>query len=119
MTDCLFCKIAAHEAPATFRFEDDEVMAFDDIYPKAPIHILIVPKQHEPESMNVVQKEHSELLIKLFDVARNLAAENGCDTAGYKLLFNVGEGGGQSVPHLHLHLIGKRNKSDTINLTTA
>jgi len=103
MNDCIFCQIAAKKVPSKIQYEDDEIIAFDDIAPKAPVHILIVPKRHI-ESVNELKKEDIELIGKVILVAKKLAQEKGLK--GYKLVFNVGREGGQLVDHLHLHLLG-------------
>lgn len=102
---CLFCKIVAGEIPSKKAYEDESVYAFHDIAPQAPVHILVIPKAHI-ESAQQLTREDDALLGRLFEVARKLAAENGLDRTGYRLIMNVGADAGQSVPHLHLHLIG-------------
>lgn len=102
---CLFCKIAAGEIPSKKAYEDESVYAFYDIAPQAPVHILVIPKTHI-ESAQALTRENDALLGHMFEVARQLAAENGLDKTGYRLITNVGADAGQSVPHLHLHLIG-------------
>ena len=100
--DCIFCKIIKKEAPAEIIFENDQVVAFNDINPKAPIHILIVPKKHIV-SVNHIEKEDKTLLGELFLAAKKIAKEKKLE--GYKLLINVGRKGGQIIDHLHLHLL--------------
>ncbi len=102
---CLFCKIAAGEIPSKKAYEDETVYAFHDIAPQAPVHILVIPKKHI-ESAQALTREDDALLAHLFEVARIIATENGLDKTGYRLITNVGADAGQSVPHLHLHLIG-------------
>ena len=102
---CLFCKIAAGEIPSKKAYEDERVYAFYDIAPQAPVHILVIPKAHI-ESAQKLTREDDALLGHLFEVARQLAQENGLEKTGYRLITNVGADAGQSVPHLHLHLIG-------------
>ena len=102
---CLFCKIAAGEIPSKKAYEDETVYAFHDIAPQAPVHILVIPKTHI-ESAQALTREDDALLAHLFEVARIIATENGLDKTGYRLITNVGADAGQSVPHLHLHLIG-------------
>lgn len=104
MNDCIFCKIAAKNLPSKIQYEDDDIIAFDDIHPKAPVHILIVPKRHL-KSVNELREEDTELIGKAILVAQKLALDMGIAEAGYKLVFNVGRGGGQLVDHLHLHLL--------------
>jgi histidine triad (HIT) family protein len=102
---CLFCKIAAGEIPSKKAYEDESVYAFYDIAPQAPVHILVIPKAHI-ESAQQLTREDDALLGHMFEVARKIATENGLDKTGYRLITNVGADAGQSVPHLHLHLIG-------------
>ena len=102
MVDCIFCKIAKKEAPTDPVFEGEKIIAFHDIHPSAPIHILIVPKKHIA-SIKELEEEDRELLGEMFLTAKKIAAEKGL--AGYKLIINVGREGGQIVDHLHLHLM--------------
>ncbi len=101
--ECIFCKIARREAGAEIVYEDDALAAFTDIHPKAPTHILVVPKVHI-ESIARLEADHSDVIAKLIYAAKHIAAEKGLK--GYKLVFNVGREGGQMVDHLHLHLLG-------------
>jgi histidine triad (HIT) family protein len=101
--DCIFCKIARHEVSATVVSEDDAILAFDDIHPKAPVHILMIPKEHI-ESIAHLTGDHSDMITQLIYTAKRIAGEKGL--RGYKLVFNVGRKGGQVVDHLHLHLLG-------------
>ncbi len=103
MADCIFCKIIKKEIPKQMIFEDSDFAAFEDIKPKAPLHILIVPKVHLSSVKDLTEKE-TELAGKLVILAKNIAAEK--NLAGYKLIFNVGREGGQMIDHLHLHLVG-------------
>ncbi|HJN62233.1 MAG TPA: histidine triad nucleotide-binding protein [Candidatus Parcubacteria bacterium] len=105
MDDCLFCQITNKKEPANILYEDDEIIAFKDIYPKAPIHVLVVPKKHIL-SVDHLKEEDKGLIGELFLVAKKLAKDQKISESGYKLLFNVGEGGGQVIGHLHLHLLG-------------
>ena len=106
MTDsCIFCKIIAREAKAEIVYRDDQVTAFRDIHPVAPTHILIVPNRHI-ESVGALDVEDEQLMGHLFTVARKLAEEEGISTGGYRLITNTGANGGQTVFHLHVHLIG-------------
>lgn len=102
---CIFCKIANKEIPANIVYEDDKFIAFKDINPKAPIHFLIVPKKHIL-SVDHLEIQDKELMGKLFLVAQKIARKQGVAKSGYKLVFNVGKGGGQLINHLHLHLLG-------------
>ena len=101
--DCVFCQIVAGVVPAEIVYQDDEITAFWDQHPAAPIHILIVPNRHI-SSVNELEVEDAALLGRLMIKAREIATEQGVRDKGYRLLVNVGEGGGQSVFHLHLHL---------------
>lgn len=104
MSDCLFCKIAAKEIPSVFVHENSDLVAFNDLYPKAKIHVLIVPKKHIPTIMDLKEDEQDEILVgKLFLAARDIAKEKGLP--GYRLSFNVGKAGGQEIFHIHLHLM--------------
>ncbi len=103
--ECLFCKIVNKELPSEIVYEDKEILVFKDINPKAPVHLLIVPKKHIP-SVNELKKEDKDLIGSLFLVAKNMAEKIGIKKTGYRLCFNVGKGAGQVVDHLHLHLLG-------------
>jgi histidine triad (HIT) family protein len=105
--DCLFCKIIAREIPSDVVYEDELVLAFADIDPVAPVHQLIIPKDHIASAAQLSQAD-AELLGRLFGVAAELARTAGLPAAGYRLVTNVGADGGQSVDHLHFHLIGGR-----------
>lgn len=103
MSDCIFCKISQNEIPSQTLYEDAEVKVFKDIYPQAPVHLLVVPKTHI-HSIAELEKNHSDVLVRLIYTAKKVAEEQGLK--GYKLVFNVGREGGQTVDHLHLHLLG-------------
>lgn len=106
MTDtCVFCKIVSNEAKATIVYRDEQVTAIRDIHPVAPTHILIVPNKHI-ESVNTLEAEDEQLIGHLFTTAGKLAKEEGIEKGGYRLIANTGIDGGQTVFHLHLHLIG-------------
>lgn len=109
MTDetCLFCKIIAGEIPSDTVFEDDTIVAFNDINPVAPVHQLLVPRRHVQSAAELGEGDAS-MLGRLFGTAAELARDAGLPEKGYRLVTNVGPDGGQSVPHLHLHLIGGR-----------
>ena len=108
MNDCIFCKIVEGTIPSKKAYEDDTVLAFYDINPAAPTHVLIIPKKHI-KSAQTVAPEDGALLCHMFEVAQKLATELGVAEEGYRLVTNVGEAAGQSVPHLHLHLLGGRS----------
>lgn len=105
--DCLFCRIAEGEIPADVIHEDDQVVAFRDINPQAPTHVLVIPREHVA-SVDDLEEDHAELVGRLFLVAREIARDEGVDDGGYRLVVNTGAGAGQSVFHIHLHLLGGR-----------
>ena len=104
MNDCLFCKIIAGEIPSTMVYEDEKILAFKDINPQAPVHILIIPKEHY-ESVDALDEASAPVVGDIMLVAKRLAAEFHLES-GYRLITNIGENGCQSVKHLHFHLIG-------------
>lgn len=108
MQDCIFCKIIAGEIPCSKKYEDDQVLAFSDISPQAPVHILIIPKQHLDSVLNIGQAAPG-LMDHLLTAANKLAAETGIDQTGFRLVINTGNDGGQSVGHLHMHIMGGRS----------
>jgi histidine triad (HIT) family protein len=108
MDDCIFCKIVRHEIPAQIVYEDDDVVAFKDLNPVAPVHILVIPKKHISE-LKAISDEDRELMGKLMVVIGKLARENSTDDEGFRLVVNQGEQAGQSVFHLHFHLMGGRS----------
>ena len=105
--NCLFCKIVAGDVPSTKVHEDDEIVAFRDIAPRAPTHILVIPREHIASAAELTEG-HGPLLGKLFGTIAELARREGIADAGYRLVANVGRWGGQSVDHLHVHLLGGR-----------
>lgn len=105
--DCLFCKIANGEIPSTKIYETDEVYAFADIDPKAPFHAIIIPKKHI-KSADEITGENSYLIAKVFEVAALIAKQENL-TNGYRIVNNCGEDGGQTVGHIHFHLLARRN----------
>ena len=106
--DCLFCKMASGEIKPDILYEDDEILAFSDINPQAPVHILIIPKVEIPKVSDIKGKEHAKLLGELFDAANKIAKEMNIDEDGFRLVFNNGSNAGQEVYHLHMHLLGGR-----------
>ncbi len=104
--DCIFCKIATRELPSTPVHEDQEFMAFPDLHPKAPVHILLIPKQHVLRSIADMTANQQAMLGRLLDVAHQIAEQQGIADDGYRLVFNVRHHGGQEVDHLHLHILG-------------
>ena len=99
---CIFCKIASGELPSNTIAENDKFMAFHDLYPKAPIHILIIPKEH----VECFQAASADLIASMTPFIQEVAAKVGLDKTGYRLITNNGEDGGQEIMHLHFHLIG-------------
>lgn len=110
MSDCLFCQIIDKTLESQIIYEDDQVIAFNDRYPKAPIHQLIVPKKHIA-TINNVTTQDTELLGHMIQVAKQQAHELKIAELGYRLIFNVNAGGGQVIFHIHLHLLGGRDLS--------
>jgi histidine triad (HIT) family protein len=106
MTDnCIFCKIVSNEVKATIVYQDDQVTAFRDLHPVAPTHILIVPNRHI-DSVRRIEPGDEQMVGHIFSVARKLAEQEGISAGGYRLITNTGPHGGQTVFHLHVHLIG-------------
>ena len=105
---CLFCRIVAGEIPSTSVHDDDLVLVIKDIAPRAPTHLLVLPKRHIPSALDLTEAD-GPLLGRMFGVAADLARSQGIADAGYRLVTNVGRWGGQSVDHLHLHLMGGRS----------
>ena len=108
MSECLFCKITAGEIPVKIVFEDDKVVAFEDIKPQAPTHILIIPRKHIPTILDLTD-EDQELMGYLYIVANKIAVERSLTEDGFRLVVNCKRAAGQEVFHLHLHLLGGRN----------
>jgi histidine triad (HIT) family protein len=104
-SDCIFCKIVKKEIPTDYLFEDDLIVAFRDIHPIAPAHILIIPKKHIASVADISEKDE-KLMGRMILAAKKIAEDLKISHGGYKLLFRVGEHGGQEVEHIHLHLIG-------------
>ena len=111
--DCIFCQIVAGKLPSGIVYQDEEVTAFRDINPQAPIHLLIIPKRHIPFLTHLSEAE-ARLMGHIVSVANQLAKREGISESGYRLVINCGEQGGQLVPHLHMHLLGGRRLSDTL-----
>ncbi len=106
MNDCIFCKIASGEIPSTKVYEDDTVLGFKDLSPQAPVHVLLIPKTHIT-SVDDVTPENSAVMANLYEVAAKLAKAFGLSN-GYRFVTNCGEDGGQTVKHLHFHMMGGR-----------
>jgi len=105
-SSCIFCKLAQREIPSQPVFEDDQLLAFPDLHPKAPVHLLIIPKKHVLTSVAEMLPEHQILIGRMVWVAKQLAEQRGIATAGYRLVFNTRSHAGQEVDHIHLHLLG-------------
>jgi histidine triad (HIT) family protein len=111
--DCIFCQIATGKIPSEIIYQDEEVIAFRDINPQAPSHLLIVPKKHIPSLADLSQAE-LPLIGSMVAAAHKLAREEGITETGYRLVVNYGEWGGQVVQHLHMHLLGGKRLSDRL-----
>ena len=108
MSDCIFCKIANKEIDSDFVYEDDEIIAFKDINPQAPIHILVIPKKHI-ESIIDLTDEDEMLVGKMYTAVRKIAKKINIEESGFRLIVNCGKDAGQEVPHLHFHILaGKK-----------
>lgn len=105
--ECIFCKILLRAVPARIIFEDDEAIAFDDINPQAPVHVLVIPKKHISTTLDL-SKEDNVLIGHLFQVANRIAVEKNISERGFRLIMNTNPEAGQSVYHIHLHLLGGR-----------
>lgn len=105
MNECIFCKIVSGEIPSKFVHRDDKITAFHDINPAAPVHILVIPNKHI-QSVNDIDEQDKALISQLFLVAKKIAAEQGINEKGYRLIINTGPDGGQVVKHLHVHILG-------------
>lgn len=103
MEECIFCKIVNDEIPSNKVYEDDKVLAFNDINPLAPIHILVIPKKHYNSFM---ETDDDELMTHINHVIKNIAIEKGLDEKGFRIVTNIGKDGGQAVKHLHYHIMG-------------
>jgi len=111
--DCIFCRIVSGEIPADIVYQDKELLAFRDINPQAPTHILIIPKAHIA-SMGDLTAKHQALMGRIVLLARDLAGKEGISGKGYRLSVSTGADGGQLVPHIHFHLLGGRKLSDML-----
>lgn len=108
MEDCIFCKIVNRQIPSRIVYEDDSILAFHDIDPKAPVHVLVIPKQHIP-SINEVTQENSQVIAHLFATLPEIARRLGIKDSGYRVVVNCGKDAGQAVNHLHCHVLGGRS----------
>jgi histidine triad (HIT) family protein len=110
MSDCIFCKIIAGDIPSSKVYEDEKIYAFRDIAPMAPVHVLVVPKEHIP-SADAINAENSTYVARIFEIIPKIAASEGL-TNGYRVITNCGEDGCQSVKHLHFHILGGKKLPD-------
>ncbi|MGD8536650.1 MAG: histidine triad nucleotide-binding protein [Candidatus Aminicenantes bacterium] len=110
MEDCIFCKIINKEIPASIVYEDERIIAFDDINPQAPVHILLIPKEHFP-SLNEIPEDKKNVLNHLLLKAREIAREKEIGERGYRIVLNTARESGQDVLHIHFHLLGGRQMS--------
>ena len=108
MEDCIFCKIINGDIPSNKIYEDDKVYAFNDINPEAPIHFLVIPKEHI-ESANAINENNADIVAHIFKVINKLVIELGVAEKGYRIVNNCGEDGGQTVKHLHFHVLAGRS----------
>lgn len=108
MTDCIFCKIVNGDIPSKKIYEDNKVLAFYDITPEAPIHFLVIPKEHI-QSSNEITEENSKIIAHIFIVINKLVRELNIANDGYRIVNNCGKQGGQTVNHMHFHILGGRN----------
>lgn len=113
MEDCLFCKIIKGEIPSNKVYEDDEILAFDDINPVAPIHILVLPKKHIT-SLAHLEKEDEAIIGRIYGVINKIAEEKGFKQDGYRVIVNCGKNGGQEVMHLHFHILAGKELGEKI-----
>jgi histidine triad (HIT) family protein len=107
MTDCLFCKMVSGEIAPDKVYEDDRVLAFRDIHPQAPLHVLVIPKEHIA-TLNDLDDAHQSLVGQMVQAAAKIAAQEGMDGTGYRTIMNCNDDGGQTVFHIHLHLLAGR-----------
>jgi histidine triad (HIT) family protein len=108
MEDCIFCKIIAGSIPCTKVYEDEWILAFDDIHPVAPVHVVIVPKEHVPTLLEI-KSEQTKLISHLIDAVQKVARIKGIDQRGFKTVINTNKEGGQVIFHLHVHVVGGGN----------
>lgn len=111
--DCIFCKILKGEIPSKKVYEDEMVYAFHDINPMTPVHVIVIPKEHI-ESANAVDETNSKYTAKIFEAIPNITKELGIAEDGYRVITNIGENGGQTVKHLHFHILGGTKLSEKI-----
>ncbi|NLN65391.1 MAG: histidine triad nucleotide-binding protein [Clostridiaceae bacterium] len=105
MSDCIFCKIIDGQIPSKKVYENEDIIAFEDIHPAAPVHVLVVPKKHI-DSLESLNPDNVEIVGKIHMAIREVAKNKGINTDGYRVIVNCGKNGGQTVPHLHYHVLG-------------
>ena len=108
MEDCIFCKIIKGEIPSSKVYEDDKVLAFNDISPEAPVHFLVIPKEHI-QSVNEINEENADIISHIYKVINKLVVDLNVSEAGYRIVTNCGKDGGQTVNHMHFHVLAGRN----------
>ncbi|MGI6562909.1 MAG: histidine triad nucleotide-binding protein [Clostridia bacterium] len=111
--DCIFCKIVKGEIPSTKVYENDRVLAFKDIHPQAPVHIIVIPKEHIPDAEHI-NSENASILADIFLAIKEIAKLTGVNESGYRIINNCGKAAGQTVFHLHFHLLGGKSMSDSM-----
>lgn len=112
--DCIFCKIANKDIPSQVIFENENILAFKDLSPQAPVHILVIPKKHIA-SINEINSENSSIVAEIFQVINQIAKQENIKESGYRVISNCGEDGCQSVHHLHFHILGGKKLSETLS----
>lgn len=114
MSDCIFCKIINKEIPSKIVFENEDVIAFEDLNKVAPVHVLVVPKKHIKNVMEL-NEEDNEILVKIFDAIKAISKETGIARDGFRVINNCGDNAGQTVHHIHFHLIGGKNLGELVS----
>jgi len=107
MSDCLFCKIANGQIPAKIVFQNDKAIAFEDLHPEAPTHVIIIPRKHIPTVLDITD-EDKDIMGYLYLVVNQIAIDKSLTESGFRLIVNCGKSGGQEVPHIHIHMLGGR-----------
>ena len=111
MEDCIFCKIVAEEIPAVVVYENERVVAFEDIEPMAPVHVIVIPKEHVATVMDITA-DHADLMVDLMSAVQEVVRIKGIDKSGFRVVINCNQDGGQIVFHLHIHILGGRKLQD-------
>jgi histidine triad (HIT) family protein len=114
MSDCVFCKIVGGEIPCARVYEDDKILAFDDIHPMAPVHVVIIPKNHIPTLMDIDTEKKTDIMNNLIAAAQKVAQIKGIAASGFRTAINCNADGGQVVFHLHVHVLGGRKLQDEL-----